>query len=51
MTNDAVQGENEEYGKYEQGNKISFKDFAAYLQNHKGVDFYENVLNKIKQAI
>jgi hypothetical protein len=31
LTNDAVQDRNEEYGKYEQGNKVSQKDFATYL--------------------
>ena len=31
LTNDAVQDRNEEYGKYEPGNKMSQKDFCEYL--------------------
>ena len=44
LTNDAVQGSNEEYGKYEPGNKISFKDFASYLFQIKGKDFFSVIL-------
>ena len=39
LTNDAIQGHCEEYSKYEQGNKVSFKDFANYLKNQRNVDF------------
>ena len=31
LTNDAVQKKGEDYGKYENGNKISFGDFQKYL--------------------
>ena len=31
LTNDAVQKKGEEYGKFEQGNKISFLEFQRYL--------------------
>jgi tubulin--tyrosine ligase len=31
LTNDAVQDRNEEYGKYEAGNKVSMKDFEKFL--------------------
>ena len=34
LTNDAVQDRNEEYGKYEPGNKISMADFANYMKEH-----------------
>lgn len=33
LTNDAVQKKSEDYGKYENGNKISFSDFQKYLDN------------------
>lgn len=31
LTNDAIQKKSEDYGKYENGNKISFSDFQRYL--------------------
>ena len=31
LTNDAVQKKSEDYGKYENGNKVSFTDFQKYL--------------------
>ena len=31
LTNDAVQGKNSEYGKFERANKISMSDFATYF--------------------
>jgi len=43
-----VQDKNEEYGKYEQANKISQKDFANYLKNSMGLDFYKEFYPKIK---
>ena len=51
LTNDAVQQDCREYGKYEQGNKVSFKDFATYLQNYKKVDFYKDIYPKMRDAI
>ncbi len=36
LTNDAVQKKSEDYGKYENGNKISFGDFQKYLDNLPG---------------
>ena len=51
LTNDAVQQVKVEYGKYEPGNKISFKDFAVYLKNYKDVDFESVILPKMKEAI
>lgn len=31
LTNDAVQKKSEEYGKYENGNKVSFGDYQRYI--------------------
>ena len=44
LTNDAIQGHCEEYSKYEQGNKISFKDFSTYLKAYKNVDFEQVIV-------
>lgn len=46
LTNDAVQKKGEDYGKYENGNKISFADFQKYLDNNFGdkkLNFYKTV--------
>lgn len=51
LTNDAVQLHCPEYGKYEPGNKISFKDFETFLRNEKYVEFKDVVLPKIKDTI
>lgn len=51
LTNDAVQDRNDQYGKYEPGNKISLKDFQQYFQQETGADFQEVIYPKMKQAI
>ena len=48
LTNDAVQINCDEYGKYEPGNKISFKDFATYIRDVKNIDFYEEIVPKMR---
>jgi tubulin monoglycylase TTLL3/8 len=50
LTNDAVQKKGEDYGKYENGNKISFADFQKYLDNNlaeKKLNFYKTVYPKM----
>lgn len=50
LTNDAVQKKGEDYGKYENGNKISFADFQKYLDNLQGdkkLNFYKTVYPKM----
>jgi hypothetical protein len=51
LTNDAVQKKGEDYGKYENGNKISFGDFQKYLDNlggtEKKLSFYKTVYPKM----
>ena len=44
LTNDAVQDRNDEYGKYEQGNKISLKNFANYLKESRQIDFQNEIM-------
>lgn len=43
LTNDAVQKNLPEYGKYEKGNKLSYDDLATYIDKHhkkKNKSFY-----------
>ncbi|CAD8142301.1 unnamed protein product [Paramecium pentaurelia] len=47
LTNDAVQKKGEDYGKYEKGNKVSFEEFAVYIENLGG-DFTK-IYQKMKQ--
>jgi hypothetical protein len=52
LTNDAVQKHCPEYGKFESGNKLNYKEFQKYLESTGNTtDFYETVLPKIKQLI
>eukprot|EP00826_Nyctotherus_ovalis_P048661 TRINITY_DN5755_c0_g1_i5.p1 TRINITY_DN5755_c0_g1~~TRINITY_DN5755_c0_g1_i5.p1 ORF type:complete len:761 (-),score=172.55 TRINITY_DN5755_c0_g1_i5:526-2808(-) len=51
LTNDAVQKKDENYGKYENGNKLSFTDFQKYLDaNYPAlhIDFFRDLLPQIK---
>jgi tubulin--tyrosine ligase len=34
LTNDAVQKKSEEYGKFENGNKISYSEFDRFLRSN-----------------
>jgi tubulin---tyrosine ligase len=50
LTNDAVQQNSEDYGKYEPGNKLSYTDFQKYLNaQHKDlcVDFERDLVPQI----
>lgn len=50
LTNDAVQKKGEDYGKYENGNKISFSEFQKYLDSlagQKKLNFYKTVYPKM----
>ena len=54
LTNDAIQKYSEEYGKFEDGNKLSYKDFQRYLDFHcsdKKVNFFNDILPNIKNLI
>ena len=54
LTNDAIQKYSEEYGKFEDGNKLSYKDFQRYLDFHcsdKKVNFFNDILPNIKILI
>ena len=51
LTNDAIQKNSNDYGKFESGNKLSYQDFDKFLLKEKGVSFYIKILPKIKQSI
>ena len=51
LTNDAIQKGNPNYGKYEEGNKISYSEFQRYLDttlSEKKVSFLETIYPKMK---
>ncbi|OMJ95251.1 hypothetical protein SteCoe_1466 [Stentor coeruleus] len=53
LTNDAVQKYSDDYGKFENGNKMSYTDFQRYLDNHyeRNVNFIEEILPHMKHII
>jgi hypothetical protein len=51
LTNDAVQKYDREYGKYEEGNKISYSEFQRYLDSahsEKKYSFLESIYPRMK---
>ena len=53
LTNDAVQKKSSEYGKYEDGNKLSYQEFQEYINDtfEDKVNFCEKVIPKIKSLV
>ena len=54
LTNDAVQKNNEEYGKYEAGNNLSYTDLQKYFDNNYpelNIDFKRDINSQIKTII
>lgn len=52
LTNDAIQKHSSEYGKFENGNKLSYRDFQRYLDtNHKDINFFNQILPKIRDIV
>lgn len=52
LTNDAVQKHCPEYGKFESGNKMNYKEFQKYLDTiGNTTNFLKTVLPRIKQLI
>lgn len=50
LTNDAVQKTSEDYGRFENGNKLSYPEFEKYLRNfHSKVDFWKDIWTQIRQ--
>ena len=50
LTNDAVQKQLPDYGKYEKGNKISYDEFERYLEVQLGgkYSFYQTIYPQMK---
>ncbi len=49
LTNDAVQKNFPDYGKYEKGNKLSYDQIDAYIQKlHPGKSFYRDIYPNMK---
>ena len=51
LTNDAVQKHSDTYGKYEQGNKLSYRDIQRYLEMFEKAGknvLYEKILPQMK---
>jgi len=47
LTNDAIQKNSEDFGKFENGNKLSFADFQRYIDlsfASKHICFYRDIL-------
>ena len=51
LTNDAVQKNSADYGKYESANKISYCDFDKHLSRERGVSFLQTIVPKIKEIV
>ena len=50
MTNDAIQVNSDKYGKYEDGNKLSYHNFQKYLDNNqKNLNFTDEILPQLKR--
>ncbi len=52
LTNDAIQKNSENYGKYEEGNKLTYSTFQRYLDNtlpHKKYDFEKQIVQEMKK--
>ena len=51
LTNDAVQKKDDNYGKFERGNKISFEELNRFIQGQYGrpdIDFFEKIYPQMK---
>jgi len=54
LTNDAIQKKSDDYGKFENANKLSYKDFQKYIDTHMAeqkVNIYRDILPQIKKLI
>ncbi|CAG9327183.1 unnamed protein product [Blepharisma stoltei] len=54
LTNDAVQKKSEDYGKFENGNKISYMEFQRYIENRRpkvNINFFDDVLPAMKDIV
>lgn len=49
LTNDAIQKNSADYGKFESANKISYQDFDKLLEKDHQASFFGQILPKIRQ--
>eukprot|EP00347_Sterkiella_histriomuscorum_P016826 403351706 len=51
LTNDAVQKSSQDYGKFENGNKLSYEDFHKLLLKDNSVDFYQTIVPQMRECM
>lgn len=52
LTNNAIQVKSKEYGKFENGNQISYYEFEKYLKNNKiNMNFRQKIVPKMREII
>ena len=54
LTNNAVQKNTKNYGEFEEGNQLSFKQLQQYIDEHykhKNINFFEDCIPKMKEMI
>jgi Tubulin-tyrosine ligase family len=54
LTNDAIQKNSEDYGKFENGNKLSINDFQRYLDSHYAhlsINFMRDIFSQIERLV
>jgi hypothetical protein len=54
LTNDAVQCHADNYGKFENGNKLSYSTFQKYLEHafpERNISFENTILPQIKKLV
>lgn len=54
LTNDAIQKHSPEYGKFESGNKLSYKEFQKYLEVYypeKHLNFFHSILPQLRNTV
>lgn len=51
LTNDAIQKQSQDYGKFEAANKLSYSDFEKILIKEKDISFYNKILPQIKKRV
>ncbi|OMJ75874.1 hypothetical protein SteCoe_24893 [Stentor coeruleus] len=52
LTNDAIQKNHEDYGKFESGNKLSYNDFQKFLNSiGSNIDFFKDIFPQIVDIV
>ena len=54
LTNDAIQKRGEDYGKFENGNKLTYSEFQRYIETYHSeshINFFTHILPNIKSII